>query len=267
MHEKRKVPVRREFAINCDTFFLETAKSITGKNVVVSVNAADDIAIGSVFLTVNRTSAEGGDDGKTGRGNRANGLITPCRPMTLEASVGKNPLTHVGKLCSAAATRIAHAVVAEASGITEAECYLVSQIGAPVDRPRIVHLRVWCGDCALSTEADDRNPQRCHGARNCWHSLALEVFRDAWHDDWRHAAMHHPGEFLVDGASQHARRSDGWGNDVGDGRLRLADRTPGRAFDCRPHQVHFLRLTGHQCRGTQQSNLQTGSQRSALTLA
>ncbi len=135
---------------------LEIAKSATGRDVAASINTADDLAIGSVFLTVNGTSAEAGDDGQTGRGNRANGLITPYRPMTLEAMAGKNPVTHVGKLYNAAATRIAHAVVAEVPGITEAECYLVSQIGAPVDRPRLTHLRVRCHEVALSRETENR---------------------------------------------------------------------------------------------------------------
>lgn len=101
-------------------------------------------------------SAEAGDDGQTGRGNRANGLITPCRPMTLEALAGKNPVTHVGKLYNAAASRLAAAIVAEVPGITEAECYLVSQIGVPVDRPRIAHLRVRCQEGVLSSETEDR---------------------------------------------------------------------------------------------------------------
>jgi S-adenosylmethionine synthetase len=62
---------------------LKTAKSLTDKEVEVRANTADDISTGSVYLTVTGTSAEAGDDGQTGRGNRANGLITPCRPMTL----------------------------------------------------------------------------------------------------------------------------------------------------------------------------------------
>jgi S-adenosylmethionine synthetase len=34
---------------------------------------------------------------RKGRGNRVGGLITPCRPMTLEAAAGKNAAMHVGK--------------------------------------------------------------------------------------------------------------------------------------------------------------------------
>ena len=48
----------------------------------VDVNAADTPAGGAIFLTVTGTSAEAGDDGQVGRGNRANGLITPGRPMS-----------------------------------------------------------------------------------------------------------------------------------------------------------------------------------------
>jgi S-adenosylmethionine synthetase len=57
----------------------------------VPVNAADDPPTGSVYLTVTGTSAEAGDDGQVGRGNRVNGLITPGRPMSLEAAAGKRP--------------------------------------------------------------------------------------------------------------------------------------------------------------------------------
>jgi len=57
----------------------------------------------NIYLTVTGTSAEMGDDGETGRGNRTNGLITPGRPMTMEATAGKNPVSHVGKLYNIAA--------------------------------------------------------------------------------------------------------------------------------------------------------------------
>lgn len=120
----------------------ELAQGLTKRDVTVRINAADDPAHGSVFLTVTGTSGECGDDGQTGRGNRGNGLITPLRPMTMEAIAGKNPVTHVGKLYNVAASRIAAGVVTEIEEIEGAECYLVSQIGEPVDRPRLCGLRV-----------------------------------------------------------------------------------------------------------------------------
>jgi S-adenosylmethionine synthetase len=108
----------------------------------VRINAGDDVAARSVFLTVTGTSAEAGDDGQVGRGNRANGLITPGRPMTMEAIAGKNPVNHVGKIYSVLARRIAEAAVSDIAEVASAQCYLLSQIGSPVTKPAMVHLRL-----------------------------------------------------------------------------------------------------------------------------
>ncbi|MEW5962467.1 MAG: methionine adenosyltransferase [Pseudomonadota bacterium] len=131
---------------------LAVARSITRRQVEVAVNAADDVASGTVYLTVSGTSAEAGDDGETGRGNRSNGLITPYRPMTLEAVAGKNAITHVGKLYNAAADGLARALVAEVPGVSETECRLVSRIGTPIDRPQLVHLCLRTADGDLPPE-------------------------------------------------------------------------------------------------------------------
>lgn len=88
------------------------------------------------------TSAEAGDDGQAGRGNRANGLITPYRPMTLEVAAGKSPVSHVGKLYQIVARRIADALVAEHESVRDAECCLVSQIGRPITDPQLVDVRL-----------------------------------------------------------------------------------------------------------------------------
>jgi S-adenosylmethionine synthetase len=119
----------------------DTATEASGYPVDVTVNAGDEPARNNFYLTVTGTSAESGDDGEVGRGNRANGLITPFRPMTMEAAAGKNPMTHVGKLYNVAAQRIA-ALVAQIDGIAGAECCLVSRIGRPVDDPAAVLLRL-----------------------------------------------------------------------------------------------------------------------------
>jgi S-adenosylmethionine synthetase len=120
----------------------DAARRILGRQVGVEVNTADDPESGNLYLTVTGTSAEAGDDGQVGRGNRANGLITPYRPMSLEAVAGKNPVTHVGKLYNLAATRMATAIVAELPEVTAARCTLVSQIGRPVRDPRLVDVEV-----------------------------------------------------------------------------------------------------------------------------
>lgn len=121
---------------------LEAARRVTDKKVTVHVNTADNLDAGSVYLTVTGTSAEAGDDGEVGRGNRANGLITPYRPMTMEAVAGKNPVTHVGKLYNVTAMRIAASLVREVKGVREVYCYLVSQIGKPIQEPRAVDVQV-----------------------------------------------------------------------------------------------------------------------------
>ena len=133
----------------------EMAQSVTDGEVTVRVNVADDIAGGSIFLTVTGMSAEAGDDGQTGRGNRANGLITPYRPMTMESLAGKNPITHVGKLYNTAAARIAESVISEVSGGTDAECYRVSEIGAPINNPRVARLRIRYQNDAMDLEVED----------------------------------------------------------------------------------------------------------------
>lgn len=112
----------------------------------VNVNAADDLSTGTVYLTVTGTSAEAGDDGEVGRGNRVNGLITPCRPMSLEAAAGKNPVSHVGKIYNIAARNIAEALVAIVPEIVAAQCLMVSRIGTPITSPALVQVKLAAQD-------------------------------------------------------------------------------------------------------------------------
>jgi S-adenosylmethionine synthetase len=108
----------------------------------VSVNAADDPTGSIVYLTVTGTSAEAGDDGQVGRGNRVNGLITPCRPMSIEAAAGKNPVNHVGKIYNVVARDVAETLVSAIPEVAAAQCLMVSQIGRPVTDPAIVHIKI-----------------------------------------------------------------------------------------------------------------------------
>jgi S-adenosylmethionine synthetase len=118
------------------------AEAAAGCPVTVEVNTADGETPGSLYLTVTGTSAEAGDDGEVGRGNRCNGLITPYRPMTMEAAAGKNPITHVGKLYSLVAGLAADAARRDIPGLRAAECLLVSQIGHPISAPQIADFRL-----------------------------------------------------------------------------------------------------------------------------
>lgn len=112
----------------------------------VSVNAADTEE--NIYLTVTGTSIEMGDDGATGRGNRGNGLITPMRPMTMEAIAGKNPVSHVGKIYNVLAERAA-LDISDLEGVKEAYVTLVSRIGSPIDQPLLRGIRI-AGDLQLT---------------------------------------------------------------------------------------------------------------------
>ena len=121
---------------------VETAAQVTSLPVSVDVNAADDLGAGRVYLTVTGTSAEAGDDGQAGRGNRVNGLIAPGRPMTMESVAGKNPVTHVGKLYNLAAGLAAERIAASLPAVRAAECRMISRIGRPIDEPELVEVRI-----------------------------------------------------------------------------------------------------------------------------
>lgn len=117
----------------------DLAAKNTERDVEIFVNTADDPTCESekgYYLTVTGTSAEMGDDGSVGRGNRANGLITPNRPMSMEATSGKNPLNHVGKIYNLLSNKMAEEIVSSVEGVDQIHIMLLSQIGKPIDQPK-----------------------------------------------------------------------------------------------------------------------------------
>lgn len=118
------------------------AAEITRHRVEVAINTADDIPVGAVFLTLTGTSAEQGDDGSVGRGNRANGVIAPFRAASLEAAAGKNPISHVGKLYNLLAIEASQAIVENVPGVRAATVYILSQIGRPLDHPLVATAQI-----------------------------------------------------------------------------------------------------------------------------
>ncbi|MEM4481783.1 MAG: methionine adenosyltransferase [Desulfurococcaceae archaeon] len=122
----------------------ELAHSISpNANIKIYVNTADMPEKGSFYLTVTGTSAEHGDDGATGRGNRANGLITPMRPVSIEATGGKNPVSHVGKIYNVLARIIAEKIYNEHRDFfSDVYVELLSQIGKPIDQPLIASVKL-----------------------------------------------------------------------------------------------------------------------------
>ncbi len=123
-------------------FVKEISVEYTSRKVDVFVNTADDYERGCVYLTVTGTSAENGDDGSVGRGNRCNGIITPNRPMSMEATSGKNPINHVGKIYNLLANKIARECVEKVEGIREIYVRILSQIGKPINEPKALSIQV-----------------------------------------------------------------------------------------------------------------------------
>ncbi|WP_280536152.1 methionine adenosyltransferase [Halopenitus sp. POP-27] len=136
-------------------FVSDLARDRTDREVHVDVNTADDYEENSIYLTVTGTSAEQGDDGSVGRGNRANGLITPNRPMSMEATSGKNPVNHIGKIYNLLSTEIAESVAAEVDGIRDLQVRLLSQIGRPIDEPHVADTQVVTEDGVDLADVED----------------------------------------------------------------------------------------------------------------
>lgn len=120
----------------------------------VSLNNLDKVGRGvdGLYLTVTGTSAESGDSGQVGRGNRVNGVFSPCRPSSSEAASGKNPISHVGKIYNVMAFEIAERIVGEVQEVREAYLWLLSKIGEPVNLPRLAAAQV-----AIASGADSRD--------------------------------------------------------------------------------------------------------------
>jgi S-adenosylmethionine synthetase len=121
---------------------LEKLASDIDLDVDFKLNAADNPKHGEFYLTVTGTSAEQGDDGNTGRGNRVNGLISPMRQYSMEATAGKNPVNHTGKILNALALLTAREIVKKVPKVQESYVRVLSRIGKPIDQPLIASAAV-----------------------------------------------------------------------------------------------------------------------------
>jgi len=109
----------------------------TMDRIIFDLNTLDEPGrgLGGVYLSVLGTSAESGDSGQIGRGNKVNGVIAINRPMGTEAAAGKNPVSHVGKIYTIFTHQVAQKVYEEVDGVREVYIWMVSQIGKPIDQP------------------------------------------------------------------------------------------------------------------------------------
>ncbi len=135
----------------------------------VQLNLLDrrDAGVAGMYLTVLGTSAEAGDSGEVGRGNRVCGVISLRRPASAEAAAGKNPVAHVGKIYNVLAQVLAEQIHHKVRGLQEVTVWLTSQIGQPVSKPQsaMVEVIVSQGVHFASVEpAIRREVQRALGA-------------------------------------------------------------------------------------------------------
>jgi S-adenosylmethionine synthetase len=117
--------------------FVESKTSFS--NTSINLNTLDQSGrgIGGMYLTVLGTSADDGDCGQVGRGNRVNGIIPLNRPTCSEAAAGKNPVSHVGKIYNLLTYRIADKIYENVGGVREVYVWLLSQIGQSIDQPKV----------------------------------------------------------------------------------------------------------------------------------
>lgn len=117
-------------------------------SVSVTLNMLDrrGAGIDGVYLTLLGTSAESGDSGEVGRGNRVCGVISLQRPASGEAAAGKNPMAHVGKIYNVLAQVMAERLHQQIKGLQEVAVWLTSRIGAPVSQPHSITVEVLLHD-------------------------------------------------------------------------------------------------------------------------
>lgn len=116
----------------------------TGLSPQVFLNVLDRRGAGEAgtYLTLLGTSAEAGDSGEVGRGNRVCGVISLRRPASAEAAAGKNPVAHVGKIYNILAQVLAEDIHKKVRGLREVTVWITSQIGKPISLPQAVVVEV-----------------------------------------------------------------------------------------------------------------------------
>ena len=98
----------------------------------------EKIGIDGLYLTVLGTSADNADSGEVGRGNMANQVISPTRPVGAEAMAGKNPVSHIGKIYNALSFQLAEKIQKSIPEFEEVVVWMYNVIGKPVNQPAAV---------------------------------------------------------------------------------------------------------------------------------
>jgi S-adenosylmethionine synthetase len=118
----------------------EFLKKNYSMEVTANMNCLDskNRGMSGLYLTVLGTSADSADSGQVGRGNMASRVISPSRPAGSEATAGKNPVSHIGKIYNALSFKIANEIHTKVSGLDEVCVWMYNVIGRPVNDPKAV---------------------------------------------------------------------------------------------------------------------------------
>ncbi|MHB1161501.1 MAG: methionine adenosyltransferase [Chloroflexota bacterium] len=130
---RRKAEVAEALQAHIDALRTSTTRA----NVYLNTLDEPGQGVEGMYLSVLGTSAEDGDSGQVGRGNRVNGIIPLHRPSSAEAAAGKNPISHPGKVYNLLSHRVAARIYQEVPGLREVYVWLCSQIGRPIDQPLV----------------------------------------------------------------------------------------------------------------------------------
>ena len=118
----------------------EFLKKNYSMKVTTNMNCLDskNRGMSGLYLTVLGTSADSADSGQVGRGNMTSRVISPGRPAGSEATAGKNPVSHIGKIYNALSFKIANEIHTKVSGLDEVCVWMYNVIGRPVNDPKAV---------------------------------------------------------------------------------------------------------------------------------
>lgn len=118
----------------------EFLKKNYSMEITANMNCLDskNRGMSGLYLTVLGTSADSADSGQVGRGNMASRVISPSRPAGSEATAGKNPVSHIGKIYNALSFKIANEIHTKVSGLDEVCVWMYNVIGRPVNDPKAV---------------------------------------------------------------------------------------------------------------------------------
>ena len=106
------------------------------KKFLLTLNPGDNTDKEMLYLRFTGSCIESGDEGQVSRGNRLGGVISSCRPFSIEGLSGKNPSYHAGKIYSVVAWDIAQKIF-EQEGVP-CEIFITSQIDRPLNNPAFI---------------------------------------------------------------------------------------------------------------------------------